>query len=48
MKNFTEDFDDDLGCECELDWNCPLHADRTFTAIERINDYRASLDEEVF
>ena len=25
-------------CECELDWNCPMHADRMYTAIERIND----------
>lgn len=25
-------------CECELDWNCGLHANRTYTPIELIMD----------
>lgn len=29
-------------CECELDWNCPLHSNRAYTAIELINDEWAS------
>lgn len=29
---------DDLGCECELDWNCHLHSGRAFLPIERLND----------
>ena len=29
------------GCECELDWNCPLHRG-AYTAIERRNDEWAS------
>lgn len=31
-----------LMCECELDWNCPLHQDQMYTAQERINDRYAS------
>lgn len=34
-------------CECEQDWNCPLHSNRAYTAIERINDERASLQTDI-
>lgn len=34
-------------CECELDWNCPLHSNRMFTAIERINDEWASRETDI-
>lgn len=33
-------------CECELDWNCPLHQGM-YTAIERINDERASRQTDI-
>lgn len=33
-------------CECELDWNCPLHQGGP-TAIERINDAWASEQTEI-
>lgn len=38
-------------CECELDWNCHLHAGQ-YTALERQNDEWASIqtaiDEQAF
>lgn len=34
------------GCECELDWNCPLHQGGP-TPIERINDAWASEQTEI-
>jgi hypothetical protein len=36
------------GCECELDWLCPLHQGQAFLPIERINDAWASQDSEPF
>lgn len=33
-------------CECELDWNCPLHQGGP-TAIERMNDAWASEQTEI-
>lgn len=29
---------EDLGCECEQDWNCPLHKSRVGTWLERRYD----------
>jgi hypothetical protein len=33
-------------CECELDYNCHIHADRMYLPIERINDERASAERD--
>lgn len=34
------------GCECELDWNCYLHRNRLYTAVERINDAWATSERD--
>ena len=36
----------DQGCECELDWNCPLHRDRLYLPGVLIEDARASMRYE--
>lgn len=34
-------------CECEIDWNCPLHQGQ-YTWLERQNDYWASMERDQF
>ncbi len=42
---FLGDYDAYMStCECDLDWNCHLHSNRMYTAIELINDRYASLE----
>lgn len=40
-----EQEDPTLMCECEIDWNCPLHQGQ-YTAIERMNDEWASRERD--
>lgn len=42
----TDEGQGDHGCECEIDWNCSLHAG-SFTALERRNDHFASIQTEI-
>lgn len=30
----SAEYDEPTGCECEVDWNCPLHAHRAGTWLE--------------
>jgi len=32
-------YEDSIGCECEQDWNCPLHRDRAGTWVETRYDH---------
>ena len=38
-----EEHEDWFGCECEIDWNCPMHQNRVGTWIET---RYAGLDED--